>query len=234
MEALAVRRPASPAWFLVRRPLVWATTTAVVASTGILAGTLSAIVVLGSTIGVAFAGIQSKRVRSWLERAIRRNAQRAQRERREERLEKAEVTSDGLVAATMLVDEIMASNPALATRLELDAMLDRYVELEIALAGYRNAIDRGPTWPLPSNSSTMRNAIRERARAFGQACVRRIEALHEERECIFELLQLAAQRGSVNDLGDGHDAAAERIDECLALLADYNPATALAAGDDET
>jgi hypothetical protein len=135
MQALAPYRSSS-AGLLVRYPALWATTAIAGVGSGLFAGMLVALVVLVGIVGAACAATQSRHVCGWLEQAARRKSERERREVRETRLEEAGICTQGLVAAASLVDRLTAVDPVLVAQLELDGLLDRYMELELAASLY--------------------------------------------------------------------------------------------------
>jgi hypothetical protein len=215
MEALALTRP-RPARMLVRQPLVWLASAAIGVGTSAFAGVLIALAVLGGAAGATAAVLRLGRVRRWLERSAAREARREQREARERQLENAGVSQLGLDTATALVDQLVATQPALATHLELEELLDHYVELELAAARYAGVLaGRSLRRPVPESSSTRRQ-IRGRALELHHVCELRLAVTRDEMAGIVELLQLLVERTFI----ETEEPEADPIADRLALLGD--------------
>jgi len=212
MQALTLHRHRPrPARLLIRRPALWLSTAAIGAGAGMFAGVFVAIAVLGGTFGVALSALRLDRVRAWLERSAERDAQRARREARETQLEEAGVQKLGLEDATALVDHVTAADPELAAHLELDALLDRYVELELAIVRYSClASGHGGSRRVLESSAT-RTQIRNRSVALRRACEARLEDARDELASIVELLQLLVERTALNATELESDPVGERM-----------------------
>jgi hypothetical protein len=212
MHALTLERPGA-ARLLMRYTSLWAIVAVLGVGMGALAGALGVLGVLGGVVGTACGALRSRRVCGWLERSADRAAQRAVREERETRLQEAGVRLDGLAAATMLVDQITETDPLLASHLELEALLERYVVLELASARCAGILaDRYGAHPVPE-SSTTRARIRVRSAALRQACEVRLAALQDELASIIEFFQLVLQRRALEEteLESESDPLGERI-----------------------
>jgi hypothetical protein len=218
MQALALYRP-SFARLLVRHPMLWVTSAALGASTAMFAGVLVALVVLGGALGTVCAAARTQRLRGWLDRSARRASHRAQRDDRETRLEKAGVPKQGLAAVTLLLDQIIATDPALAAHLELEALLDRYVELEVAAKRYEYLLAESQARPVPQ-TSPIRMLIRERSTAVHRSCEARLAAAQDELASIFEFLQLLIQRSALESTDPQGDPLEQRMLLLLAADAD--------------
>jgi hypothetical protein len=212
-EALTLGSSGSPR-LLVCRPGLWVTAAAIGVSMGVVAGPFVALVALGGVAGAACAALRSRRVRGWLACSARRESQRARREDRETRLQEAGVRIQGLVAATALVDQITAIDPALATYLQLDELLDRYVVLELAAARCTFLLAEKYGAPPVPESSTTRTQIRVRSATLRQACEMRLAAQNDELAGIVEFFQLLLQRCAL----EATDLDADPIGERIALL----------------
>ena len=145
----------------------------------------------------------------------RRRSDRRSRARcvREERLEEANVLGSDIHELTGLVTEVERTSPELMDRYELDALLDRYVEVVLAEARCKRALYRiDRAFPLRAFETTddvltachrelitRRNAYRER---YDQLAYR----LHAETIAIGELIRLVALRVALPEIsGDGAD-----------------------------
>jgi hypothetical protein len=201
---------------LVHEPVVWGVAALVGMAMGMFAGALGALAALGSFIGGACTALRSRRVCRWIERSSRRASQRARREDREARLQEAGVGITGLVAATVLVDELTAMEPVLVKHLALEALLDRYVVLELAAARCTGILtERYGAFPVPEGS-TIRTRIQVRSATLREACELRLAALQDEQAGIIEFFQLLLQRSVLEVTKLEGDPIGERI----ALLED--------------
>ncbi|HEX2689275.1 MAG TPA: hypothetical protein VHN14_21785 [Kofleriaceae bacterium] len=210
MQTLALERT-GPARLLASYSSLWALISVVGVSMGVVMGPVGVLGVLGGVVGAACAALRSRRLCRWLDRAALRKSQRARREDREARLQEAGIRVQGLVAATALVDRITASDPLLATHLELDALLDRYVVLELASARCACLLaERYGAHPVPERSMT-RTRIQVRSAALRQACEMRLLALQDELASIVEFFQLVLQRSALQAMEFDADPIGERI-----------------------
>ena len=221
MQALTRYRP-SAGRLLMRHPALWLVTAAAGAGAGIFAGALGAIAVLGGTVGMACAALRIGRVRGRLERSAYRTWRRARREAREARLDQAGIPQLGLDDATALVDHVTAADPWLAEHLELEPLLDRYVELELAIACYAGLATRRSRSRsgLESSATRPRTRIRDRSTALRRAYEAQLAEARDELASIIELLRLLVQRTALDATAAEVDPEADPIGERLALLDD--------------
>jgi len=215
MQRLARYQPGTTR-LLVGNPMVWAAGVALGASIAVVAGILAALAVIGGTVGTACVALRTPKGRHWSARFARRTAQRLRRERREVRLEAAGVHDHGLAGAMLIVDEITTIDPELAASPELEALLDRYAELEITARRYERVLARPPAVsPLPDHA-TSRAVIRDRANALRRSCEARLADGRDEMAGIVELLQLLLQRSVL----EATEPESDPVGDCLALLED--------------
>jgi hypothetical protein len=200
---------------LMRSPALWLLTAAAAATASMLAGPVAAVAVLGGTFGAVGTALRFGRVRGWLAQAAQRDARRARMEARETRLEEAGIQAHGLADAAALVDQITASAPRLAEHLELDALLDRYVDLEIAAARCINLLDRRPPRAVPEHSA-IRTLIWNRSAALRRTCEAQLADAREELASIMELLRLLVERIALEDT----EVEDDPVDRRIALLDD--------------
>jgi hypothetical protein len=215
MQRLARYQPGSTG-LLVRNPMVWAAGIALGAGTAVLAGIVAALAVIGGAVGTTYVALRTPKGRHWSDRVARRTAQRVCREDREARLEAAGVHDHALATATLLVDEITTADPALAAYLELEALLDRYAELEITTKRYERVLARpSAVSPVPERSAS-RAVIRNRSEALRRTCEARLADGRDEMAGIVELLQFLLQRSVL----EVTEPQADPVGNCLALLED--------------
>ncbi len=106
-----------------------------------------ALPMLVSIAGATLLSASRPEVKARLAAQRRRRVIRERRDDREARLEEANVRRDRLAGLTDLVDEIGVWEPAIAERLEFESLLDRYADLEAALARCHRVRDaREPVW----------------------------------------------------------------------------------------
>jgi hypothetical protein len=217
-----LRRPSS-ARLLARHPILWVSTAVLGVCTAVLAGGPAALAALGGTFGTACAVLRTRWARRRLEHSARCAAVRARREARESRLEDAGVRKHGFAAAQLLVDRITQAAPELAAQLDLEPLLDRYVELELAARRYEAcAADGRPARPAPNPSAT-RARIGDRLAAAQRAREARLAALRDELAGIVEFLQLLVQRGALDATVLEGDPLGERMSLLLAEPDDADP-----------
>jgi len=215
MQPLALYQP-GPTSLLVRNPMLWAAGIALASGTAALAGVLVALLVLGATVGTACVALHTPRGRRWSARLAHRATQRVRRDGREARLEVAGLHGHELAAATLLVDEITAIDPTLATYMDLEALLDRYAELEIRAKRYECVMARpSPASPVPHRSAR-RALLRDRAEAMQRTCEARLADGRDELAEIIELLQFLLQRSAL----EATEPQSDPVGDCLALLED--------------
>lgn len=215
MKRLALYQP-SPTSLLVRNPMLWAAGIALASGTAALAGVMVALLVLGGTVGTACVALHIPRGRRWSARLAQRVTQRVRRDGREARLEVAGVHGHELAAATLLVDEITAIDPTLAAYMDLEALLDRYAELEIRAKRYERVMARpSPASPVPYRSAR-RARLRDRSEAMQRTFEARLADGRDELAGIVELLQFLLQRSVL----EATEPQADPVGDCLALLED--------------
>jgi hypothetical protein len=229
-EQTAITRAAC-AFELARRPSYWgAILAALIACVAVSTSTLAP-----TTIGIALAtwtATGSPRVRRYLHRERRRRHRVAQRDRRETKLEQAGVSGHGLRDLAALVDRVADRDHTGATRLELEHLLDYYVETAIMLAGYRELLSESDRMALVRSLSTLgsdspRRALIERRLEYRARCLARAARLEEELVAIVELIRVLAFRALMTPIaGDAdlsEDATAAALDERLALFDATDP-----------
>lgn len=215
MSALTLRRP-TPTRIVMRSPALWLITAAAAATASLLAGPVAALAVLGGTVGTVGTALRFARVRGWLERSAQRDAHRARRDAREALLEDAGIQTHGLADAAALVDRITAASPRLAAHLELEALLDRYVELELVAARCVNLLTRRePPRAVPERSA-IRTLIRSRSVALRRTCEAQLADAREELANILDLLRLLVERAALEE----SEIEEDLVDRRLALLDD--------------
>jgi hypothetical protein len=129
-----------------------------------------------------------------------------------------------LLEATALADAITLADARLAAHLELDELLDHYVDVAIARERCRAVLESVTPAQL-ARKKPDRRGIFERRIALWNRCRDRAEALDDELAGLIELLRLAVDQTTLGDqdaLLDGTNLVADR----LALLDDAHAAVA--------
>lgn len=128
-------------------------------------------------------------------------ARAASRNRREARLEDACVARDELAELTEIVDRVGEVAPGDIERLELEQLLDRYVDLAVtrrtALERMARA-DRLGAYPHAwTASSDRRRVIDEERQSVRAACAGRIAELDDEIAQVADLIRLYGERATM-------------------------------------
>lgn len=132
-------------------------------------------------------------------------ARLAARNQRDAKLEDACISRDELVELTEIVDRVAEVAPAEYERLELEQLLDRYVELVVTrrIAAERMArADRlgayAHLWGAPSDR---RRTIDEQRQAARSTCAAQLAALDDDIAQVAELIRLYGERATMPELG---------------------------------
>ncbi|NVB79841.1 MAG: hypothetical protein HOV81_15705 [Kofleriaceae bacterium] len=139
-------------------------------------------------------------------RAARR-AKRARRDARERSLPNGSIGRDRLAELTRLVDEVEDTDPALADRMDLEALLDRYASLMLGQERVRQALamsDRGQLQRLRDalridHGHAKRLELCERRLRCIDKCIERADSYADEVAIIEDLVRLIAQRVACPD-----------------------------------
>jgi len=205
---------------LARWPSVWGTLLGSLVTAG-LAGVV-AVPLVATVVGAVWIGSGSARLRARIDEDAERRAREQRHRARQARLEEAGAATFGFRAASALVADIEALDRRLARCLDLEGLLDRYVEL--ALAGSRcrrvltthdryemiRALGRTPV------RQELRRQLLERRLAAWDACRLQLQVLDDQLAEITELLQLLAER--VRFATIDVDLEPELVDARLALV----------------
>ena len=136
----------------------------------------------------------------WLEARRAEKKRRERKEARETRLEDADIPREVLDRVSHLAAEIMKRDPQLAEQFEIEALLDRYVDLAILQARTRDALyrvslgDLARARRLTGAESQWRREIAQRRIAQWERCRQHLSVLDDELAAITELLCLIASR----------------------------------------
>lgn len=131
-------------------------------------------------------------------------ARLAARNHREAKLEDACISRDELAELTEIVDRVLEVAPGEYERLELEPLLDRYVELVVSrrLAAERMArADRlgayAHMWGTPSDR---RRTIDDQRQAVRTSCATQLAALDDEIAQVAELIRLYGERATMPEI----------------------------------
>jgi hypothetical protein len=223
MHELQVARR-GPLSLLVGCPLFWAAigTTAVVAIC--ILGVLFGIAAAFGAASVSAVAAHRPEIHRQMQRSARAAAWRSRCEQRETRLDDARELTEGLQAATRIVEELEACDPQLSTHLELEALLDHYVDVALRAKRCERALDMSRRLRDPLFVSSHRD-INERLVAGRKELKERLQRLRDELEAIPELLGLVVQRVTLESTERIDDPVGDR----LALLEENAGAIAAAA-----
>lgn len=145
--------------------------------------------------------------RALTESSIRR-ARRLRRDARERALPREGSGRDALVELTQLVDQIEADDPELARRIDLEALLDRHVELGLTYERALRAVRLANRIQLERMRDSLRsdpdaNASRlelcERRLECLEQCEAKAEQLADELAILGDMIRLIAQRVACPD-----------------------------------
>jgi hypothetical protein len=199
----------APRWsclqFLAAQPITLTATFVGAVVLGCAAGVMAAgIAVTLIAVSLAFL-VQNRFTRRLVSREMAAAARRKRAAQRNVKLERSGSPRRGdLAELTDLVDEIASGSPGESTELDLEELLDLFVDRAAAQERFRNAVRRAATLPpadvpLAAPASPPRAAhadlIRRRAE-HRDDCRRRIEELELELDAIAELVRLVAQKVS--------------------------------------
>ncbi len=169
-------------------------------------GSLALVVFVVSVLGM-FIVMNTRPARELrASRAIRR-ARRARRDARERSLPSGSIGRDRLAEVTRLVDEIQDTDAALAERMDLEGLLDRYASLMLGQERVRQALamsDRGQLQRLRDalridRGHAKRLDLCERRLRCIDQCIARADSYADEVAIIEDLVRLIAQRVACPD-----------------------------------
>jgi hypothetical protein len=151
-------------------------------------------------------GADIPRVKRSLEGRAQRRALRARRELRETRLENAQFRRDGLFELTTLVDSIVSNGASHGEQMDLEELLDHYVDVACARAQCQIAVVATDRTSLVhalesvsprSPQAELRRTLIERRIACWTEARDRAAVLDEELAVTTELVRLLAQRSAL-------------------------------------
>lgn len=185
---------------------------------GALGGVLGAAAAMLATFIVALATLRSSHVRRYLERGARRRARDRQEAERLARLEAAPMRRQHYIELRDLTERLEHTHPADANRLELQQLLDRFVELASRQQALCDALARAHGDEL-ARATTLdvanhpgRDAIADRRLRHRDAALRHARELDDEIEAIDELIRLYVQRSTCPELDpELHDEVDRRL-----------------------
>lgn len=179
--------------YLAVQPMTLTIAFASAVLTGVTAGVIAACAALAA-VGVAVGLLaQPRPARRLVSREIQAADRRARASARAGRLEgSGSMRCADLAELSRLVDEIEDSREDGSVDLDLQDLLDAYVDRSVAQEGYRNAL-RTPAVARVGGGPLHAEVTRRRAE-HRETCRRLIEQLDAELDAITELIRLVAQR----------------------------------------
>lgn len=207
---------------LARWPSVWGTFLGAVVTAG-LAGAV-ALPLVATVVGAVWLGAGNRRLRARLDADAERRAREQRYAAREARLDGVSASTFGYRAAGSLVADIAATDARLARTLDLEGLLDRYVDLAVAGARCRRVLTTHDRYEMiralgrTSVRSPLRRQLIERRLAAWDACRLQLQAVEEQLAEITELLLLLSER--VRFANAEIDVDADLVDARIALVDD--------------
>jgi hypothetical protein len=210
-EAIICRN-APRSWAPVRHG--WVTLVGIVAMLLALGTTVTVATVTGLACVMGWYGVGRRH--PWMAARIATRAKRKQlmdkRDRRLRSLVRAGVREHDLADLTALVDDTLRNDPDAGDRYDLEALLDRYTELEIARTQTKTILQRFDRGVLARQLDAMTRAgkrtrrdLLERRITHIDACRDRLVAMDDGVDEIRELICLLAQRASTAEFDESDD-----------------------------
>lgn len=175
-----------------------------------------------SLIAATAAVPSSVALRKLLADRSKREAKRARREARASRMSPSSFGQTTLTELTRLVDHVDEIDPALAARLDLEALLDRHVTLTIAYERALNAVQMADRVRLERIRDTYRTEPRANAARL-ELCERRLnclkdceakaDALADDLAVVKDLIYLIAQRAAIREDVVSDDVVERQLEE---------------------
>lgn len=192
--------------FLCVNPVTFALSFLAAVIVGTSAGPLAAALAIATAGLLLLAACPLPVTRRLVGPALTRKQRRDRNERRERRLERAgSARRTELDELTGLVEEIADWDPDECARLELEELVDLYVDMAVVVESYRGAARRCAA-PVaareregrggPCASERLRRDLVRRRLAHRDECARRAEELESELDAVVEFVRLVAQRAA--------------------------------------
>jgi hypothetical protein len=180
-------------------------------------GALAAVFITCGTLGACLAMTRSRSVQDCIDRAAARRARARRDTRRDYALERASgLRQTQYIALRQLVTDIERWDAHEAERLELEELLDYFVELSVS---HQRCLDslRASGTPTPAMPAALEGPRRTRcadirARRIRQhdACEAQLDQVADELDAVDELIRLLAQRVASGMLAPMLDGTIER------------------------
>ena len=151
----------------------------------------------------AVAAVLHPRTRCWLRARARQRALEERRRHREAALDGAHASLDELAELTACVDRLDQLAPGESERLELEALLDRYVELEVARSIAGDRLSRTERWggaPYGRRTTPVGHHLDAQERQTRTLVRHRMTGLDDQIEDIADLIRLSAARAALPDV----------------------------------
>src|SRR5262249_9543945 len=155
---------------------------------------------LGVSIAVVYA--LRRAMRTSLQAHLAQREKWERRRRRERKLEDAGVSREELAELQILADEIERRDPGIASRFDVDAILDRHVEFTLAHERClramrmcdRDQLARARTEHVARTGSRRRAAMFERRMRYWDQCKQQCDRCDEELAVLADMIRLLAQK----------------------------------------
>lgn len=207
------RRAAEYVRHLLAHPIALVALSCATSLSAVLGGALVAAIVAPAVVAAGGGLACLAPMQRLLERDL---ATRAKRDRERGRLLRLEpagpVRQQQYVDLRDLVDGIERAHSVAATRYELQALLDQYVEIAVAHTRYRRALDTAmpTTIELGRERSERTKGIIVRRQRHHDASKQRLDVLADHLEAVEHLVRLIAARAACPQVYDTMDAEIDR------------------------
>jgi hypothetical protein len=210
MICCAAQRPRN--WDTIRQG--WVSLIGIVAMMLAVGTTVTVATVTSAACVMGWYGVARRhpRMAAWLAGRAQRKQLSDKRDHRVRALVRAGVREHDLADLTALVDETLRNDPDAGDRYDLEALLDRYTELEIARTQTKTILQRFDRGVLARQLDAMTRAgkrtrrdLLERRLAHIDACRDRLVAMDDDVDEIRELICLLAQRAATASFDESDD-----------------------------
>jgi hypothetical protein len=175
---------------LVRTPWAWGAGTLLIA-TSLVIGYVAGITLAGVALAATWISATRPAVQRKLDRARAQERFRRARDLRESRLEEEGLSCQPLATLTELVDRIAGSQAGL--RVDLEILLDRYVDLALARHRLRDWITSAALAPAGAKQALCSAVVRLRTAHVDRCRARELE-IERELDAIAQRIRMLAER----------------------------------------
>jgi hypothetical protein len=201
-RAIAAPRPSALACcqLVCLNPITLAASFLVAVVVGTSSGAIAAALAIVAAGAVLMAASLLPAIRRLVAPVLVRKARRDRNELLERKLERAGSSRRSeLDELTALVEEVAERDPDECERLELEELVELYVEMAVLAESYRNAARRsnglaGDGDATSAASARLRRDLVRRRIAHRDECKRKVAELEAELDAVMEFVRLVAQR----------------------------------------